>query len=382
MEMRYFKLLKVKLQNFPVSRAVFLQKKTNQSVEESQSSTGVRLFFLILSFLYVINFLWTSDRDNVIDNMDYIDYFSAPGLDRLADFWEGIKQGGLKGFISLFTEELFWWCWIVLLSGLDPLTAIRFTTVCISILIFSACLTYRHSLLAWMLWLVHPLAFSVVGYYQIRQGFALSIYLAFGAMFGRYGLGLVFAALVHTTFLIPLLLYIAARAFSLPLHFKMIIVSLTGVTLPIILAQAFESFGGRRTAEFSAYEGTTSWTFFVGICVFLLLPTYLLSRKNLNRVAPFLPVEFILNYAGLLVFLLSSFFFFPLGTSRMLYYSWFFAIPIVGSLDYKFSLSSNLAGVTLSAILVSLLISFFYIFSKYYLMGRYFCFDWACTYIQ
>ena len=377
--MRCFKLLWVKNQNSIAIKALFLKKEQKQSLDASPGSTGVRLFFLILSFLYVIYFLWTSDRDNVIDNKDYIDYFSAPGLDRLADFWEGIKQGGLKGFASLFTEELFWWCWIVLLSGLDPLTAVRFTTVCISILIFAACLTYRNSLLAWMLWLVHPLAFSVVGYYQIRQGFALSIYLAFGAVFGRYGLGLVFAALVHTTFLIPLLLYIAPRAFSLPLNLKMIIVVLAGVTLPIILAQAFESFGGRRTTEFSVSEGTTSLTFVIGICVFLLLPTFLLSRKNLKRMIPFLPTEFILNYAGLLVFLLSSFFFFPLGTSRMLYYSWLFAIPIVGSLDYQFSLSRNLAGVTLSAILFFLLMSFFYIFLKYYLISRYFCFDLACT---
>ena len=176
-------------------------RESKERADGSPGSTGVRLFFLILSFLYVNYFLWISDRDNVIDNQEYVVYFSTPGLERLADFWEGLKHGGVKGFANLFTEELFWWCWIVLLSGLDPLTAVRFTTICISILMFAACLTYRNSLLAWMLWLVHPLAFSMVGYYQIRQGFALSIYLGFGAVLGRYGLGLVFAALVHTTFL-------------------------------------------------------------------------------------------------------------------------------------------------------------------------------------
>ena len=346
------------------------------------NSTGVYFLFLALSFLYVNYFLWTSDRDNVIDNQAYIDYFSAPGLERLTAFWEGLKEGGIKGYVSLFTEELLWWCWIVMLGGLDPLTAVRVTTICISCLIFAACLTYRNSLLGWVLWLVHPLAFSVVGYYQIRQGFAFSIYLGFGALLGRYGLGLVFAALIHTTFLIPLLLYFVSRAFNLPLNLKVMIVALAAATLPIILTQAFENFGGRRTAELSVAEGTTSLTFFISICVFLLLPTFLLSRKNLRQMIPSLPEAFIINYAGVLVFLLSSFFIFPLGTSRMLYYSWFFAIPIIGSLDYKSSLSKSSAGVTLSLILFFFLISFFYILLKYYLIGRYFCFDLACVYIQ
>ena len=336
-------------------------------------------YILILSFLYVNYFLWDSDRDNVIDNQAYIDYFAASGLERLADFWDGVLQGGVKGFASLFTEELLWWCWIVLLSGLDPLTAIRVTTICISFLMFAACLTYRNSLLAWTLWLLHPLAFSMVGYYQIRQGFALSIYLGSGAVFGRYGLGLVLASLVHTTFLVPLSLYLIAMVLNLPRSLKVMLVALSALAMPFIFAKLFEAFGGRRTEEFSVSEGATSLTFLMSMCLFLLLPTFLLARKSARSLVPSTLVEFVLNYLSLIFFLISSFFIFPLGTNRMGYYAWFFAIPIIGSLDFKFAVRMDSGRLIIFAILSYFLAALIYLIAKFYFFGKYFCFDLACA---
>jgi len=355
--------------------------KSKKSTDHYQLSTGVRFLFLSVSFLHLIFFLWNSDRDNVIDNQNYLDYFSTSGLEKLADFWDGIKKGDVKSFVSVFTEELLWWCWIVLLSGLDPLTAVRLTTVCISIFIFAACLTYRNSFLGWLLWLLQPAAFSVVGYFQIRQGFALSFFLGFGAVFGRYGLGLVFAALIHTTFLIPLILYSVSRAFNLPQQARAIIVLFAAVILPIILAKAFDEFGGRRFEQYSASEGASSLGFVIANCLLLSLPMFLLFTKKLKGMFPSHMVDYIINYSGFLVFLVSSFFIFPLATSRTSYYTWLFAIPIIASLDYKFAMRMNFTGLLLFSILSIHFVLLMYTIVKLFFVGKYFCFDLACAYL-
>jgi hypothetical protein len=324
-------------------------------------------------------FLLFSDRGNVIDQENYLNYFEVAGSGYWQELFSDVALDNPLSWLRIFTEEIVWWWWVELLSFLPPEVAVRLTTVAISGMLFVSAFRLRVPVLAWVLWIVLPYTFSVVGYYQIRQGFAFATFIFLGVVFRKYFLGLLIASAIHTTFTVPMLFWGAAKLWR-HANLKTLSVVFLSIIIPLVLGVFFDQVAGRRGEQYQIAEGVTSINFAVSMLLMASLPAVLIRFNNLRQqLISVLPLEYLVTYLAALLFLFVSFFMFPIGTARVGYFSGLMAVPLLASINYSGLLVKRPAHYFL---LLSLVITYAFWFYQIVVIakaGFYFCLNVSCV---
>ena len=248
-------------------------------------------------------------------------------------------ESWLELFFRLSTDEILWLVWTTLVgSFVPPEAAVYVTVVVVNSLIVLAVRDYRNRSLAIALWLLIPVGFAVIGTYQIRQGLAFALWLYLGVRRERLVAGSVLAAMVHTTFGIVAVLSILATRRSLTPRVRLAGVLVASVVLALLGNMMFEEYGGRRIEIYILDEATLTINFLIGLIVLLVYPLFLSlrvdQRLGQNAAERGILRDYLILYVGIVLFLIVSFFFFPLGNYRLPYIAWLGLIPIFGQFDF------------------------------------------------
>jgi hypothetical protein len=276
-----------------------------------------------------------ANRSGILDNSDYLDYFHETDLNWFLDFFS-LTKDNIALFFAYFTEEFLWRIWAFTLGSffLED-QAVYITVVFLNLLIVLALSKTVRPIFALVLWILLPQALATVGTYQIRQGFAFSIMLYTTLSFKRPIAGCLLASAIHTTFLIAL---IYALIFKMAKKLKWSITHLFTlyffVSLFIVIngSQLFKNYGGRRAEQYSIDEGASSINFVFGALLCAVPSIFYLSQSN-EKAMP--TMELAAIHIGCIVFLILSWFLFPIGTSRVGYYIFLFLVAIVPALQVK-----------------------------------------------
>jgi hypothetical protein len=278
------------------------------------------------------------DRQGMIDNDNYVDYFvNGPDLEWLAVFTQA--DSWLELVFRLSTDEILWLLWTTLAGSLmPPEMAVYATVVALNSLFVLAVRDYRNRSLALALWLLIPVGFAVIGTYQIRQGLAFALWLYLGVRRERLVLASVLAALVHTTFGVVAILSFLATRRSWTSITRLVIMGATSVGLALAGQIVFETYGGRRVETYLLDEATLTTNFLIGLIILLVYPLSLSLRGDrrlgFNVGGRRFLHDYVLLYVGIMFFLVVSFFLFPLGNYRLPYIAWLGLIPIFGQFNF------------------------------------------------
>lgn len=285
------------------------------------------------------------DRGLLLDNESYLVYFEIASLAWLSDFASS-SQSLFEFVTQLFTEEVIWRVWCFLLSDILRIPAdisVRCTTVLLNGLVALAFTRLYRPLYALLAWVIVPFGFSMIGTYQIRQGFAFSLAFFFILWLKRPLLGLCLAAMIHTTMAVPFFLYILGIFGGKRLTTFLGVATIASIVGSQIAAQLFTRFGGRR-AVFGVEYGVTSINFVFGCLIYFIGPMSMLltADEQLNEDTRRLARLFV----GQAIFLIACFVFFPVATSRVAYYlplQWsvtFFAVKHEGRYRHLIALGT------------------------------------------
>jgi hypothetical protein len=286
--------------------------------------------------LTIIAFALSVDRSDLLDQAEYVDYFIiGPTLDWL-EIFQLDSESLLQGLVGIFADEFLWRIWTTVVGALmAPTTAVLATILTLNVLLALAFARLRQPVYALLLWAFLPVGLAVTGLVQIRQGFALSIFFWIALRWRRPLLGLVIAAAVHTTIVVPLGCYAAVRVLRLKRIHGGIVCAALATLVALAAGALFEVFGGRRLLVYAPDEGATSIFFVLGSAVMLLPSIWWLLEKPQADVDP-RQREAIdscaLAHIGTTVFVIVCFFVFPLGTSRIAYFTQLLLIPVLCSL--------------------------------------------------
>lgn len=281
-----------------------------------------------LLVLLVLSALATIDRTNLLDNHNYINYFRFSYFDT----WDGFSssRGQIAGIIALFVEEIGWQVYTEICAFvLEPGSAVVFTTLLITSLVFATALRTDHPLIFCVLWVLLPTALMTIGLYQIRQGLAFSI-LAYGISRKWPITAAVLASSIHITVLLLLVALLTLKLTSIiskkRLAFLVVILALA-LLLSQIGNMLFAVYGGRRVEIYDPHSSTASINFVISLVIvfaFYYVNLLRLSRNDTQKDS----LEYLFAFLGIFVaaFAIYSFFFFPLGTSRISYFAYTFMI--------------------------------------------------------
>ncbi|MFM0169878.1 EpsG family protein [Paraburkholderia sediminicola] len=281
------------------------------------------LAFLALA-AFILCMIAFGDRSQLLDQDNYVAYFRDADPLWIVHLWAN-SHSTVLFIVKTITDELGWRLWVLGIDslGFSPDTAVRLTVVVLNVLMALALSRTRRPLLGLLLWALIPTGLATVGLFQIRQGFALSIAMYFAMCRQQPIRGALLASIVHTTFAYPALFLILAHV--LMRRSKAVaIVGVIGAALAMSLASAwlFNTFGGRRLEEYSQQEAFTV-NFLISLVLYLIVPALvlLLRRKNIEDTVREMVVHKIaIMHIGLLMFLIISFFVYPFGTQRIVYY--------------------------------------------------------------
>jgi len=281
------------------------------------------------------------DRREMIDNVNYVDYF-INGRD-LAWTWLFTEADSwLQLFFRLSTEEVLWLAWTSLAGWMfDPEAAVYVTVVLLNLLVVLALKDCPNRALALALWILIPVGFAVTGTYQIRQGAAFALWLYLGVRRERLVLASVLAALVHTTFSVIAVLSLIATFRCLNWKARVAAIVAVGLFMAVAGEVLFSAYGGRRLVEAAVLDpDTLSLNFLLGLLVVAGYPTYLLVSDGGSALVKagrrsVVLQEYLLLYVGIVLFMIVSFFVFPIGNYRLPYIAWLGLIPIVGHFDFS-----------------------------------------------
>ena len=281
------------------------------------------LGFLVIA-AFIVCRVAVGDRSHLLDQDNYVAYFREADPLWIAHLWSN-SQSWILFIAKAVTDELGWRLWVLGVDtlGVSPDNAVRLTVVTLNVLMVLALSRTRRPLLALLLWALIPTGLATVGLFQIRQGFALSIAMYFAMCRQRPIRGALLASIVHTTFAYPALFLILAHV--LIKRSKLLaIVGVIGAAMAMSLASAwlFNTFGGRRLEEYSQNDEFT-FNFLISLSLYLIVPTLVLvlRRKNVQETMRELVVNKVaMMHIGLLTFLIISFFVYPFGTQRIVYY--------------------------------------------------------------
>jgi hypothetical protein len=304
--------------------------------------------FIYSVFVFALLFyVSTAERTLVLDNDNYISYFSHGDL--ISDFIYAALDGKevVKSILRFFTEEFVWLVFASAVGGfLSPDVAVVFTVVLINLMVAYSLWRLGVGPLGLLLWCVFPVCFAVVGYFQIRQGLAIGVFFCWVVAGFNPLVGALLASMIHTTFLVPLL--VAVILAILPsrvnlYHFCFAVVFLC-FAIFFGVQDSFSELAGRRSETYDVSEGAESLNFVIGI-VILVSPSFYVAifRDKFSEII----VSISMLHIGISIWLVLAFFVFPLGTARVAYYA------------QVFSIFSGVV-VFLSGFRYSLFVSFFY----------------------
>ena len=138
--------------------------------------------------------------------------------------------------------------------------------------------------------------------------------------------------------------------------------------MSLVSAWLFKTFGGRRLEAYTQQEEFTV-NFLISLVLYLVVPVLvlLLRRKNIEDTARELVVQKIaIMHIGLIMFLIISFFVYPFGTQRIVYYGPLLLAFMLPEVRLKNSLVLWMVGLILALIMYDVV--------KNYQLGTYWYF--------
>lgn len=332
------------------------------------------LVYIVVTFISL-----SADRRFIIDNDNYLQYFQSDWIDYIADIFNNIDHDNLITLSPIISEEIGWLSIIeILKSFLEPDYAVVSIIFFISLFILISSLRFRNSAWALFLWFALPVGFSVVGYFQLRQGLGLSIFYLFLTLGSMGLLGLIVASLVHTTFIIPAFFWTLALVSSRPV-LGLCLQTAVAAVAPVAAAGLFADVAGRRADTYQVDDGATSPLFVAG-AIILLLPflAIILGKRDRHIIDDVVSNRYIMMYYGVSAFQIVSFFVFPLGTSRIGYFQFLLAIPLFASLNHYYIFRNSGKYWFLVATIVLAYSYAVYQIGKSVYDGRYYCITVGC----
>lgn len=330
------------------------------------------LIFWLLALLLVA-YTATMDRAFLLDQENYINYFTSAAADdehldwvQTASHAESFLQTLI---VQLFSEELLWGLWTAILGPLlDPTAAVRLTVCLLNTLIIASAWRSDGRLLSLTLWAVLPVGFAVTGLIQIRQGFALAIILFLALQFRRPLLGSILAGMIHTTFVVTFIFVFVQRILGGRRRLALVATFALAFAGAYLGGMVFELVGGRRLQVYSADEGATSINYVLGSLICIVPSLYWLISAKPAEVTDRddgVMSALAIGHVGTTAFTIFSFFLFPLGTSRVGYLTQLLLIPILPAVWRRRDGAVPLAILALVGLYV------IYLSGKSYLEGAY-----------
>jgi len=282
---------------------------------------SIQAVILSLALVIVVLLILMADRSNVLDQENYIRYFQDEHLMDVFFARLDPRDPWLKTVLLFTSEEFLWLVYVTVIGSLfAPEFSVALTVFLLNFSVLYGLSKLPNGVYGMVLWFAIPVGAAVIGYYQIRQGVAFGLFMVLLATGRPLLLSALLAAVVHTTFAIPLaiacLMYIPALRVRPWLC--LVAISTVFLTITIVGGQLLGEFGGRRseTAEFD--QGATSLNF---VYVTLMLGAPSLALVACRQFSPRSPV-FIASmvHLGVVIWLTLSFFFLPVGTSRVGYF--------------------------------------------------------------
>lgn len=278
------------------------------------------IIFWIVSFI-LLAIVATTNRSGMLDNDNYLNYFRETDLNWFLNFFSSQKDN-IALFFSLFTEELLWRVWALTLGFFffeDQ--SVLITVLLLNFLVVIALSKTSRPLFGILLWVLLPPALATVGTFQIRQGFAFSIMLYMTLSLKRPFLGYLVAASIHTTFAIILVYALLLNVSKYPGPRLLVIYLIVSLLLTLAGNQLFHDYGGRRAEQYSIQEGSDSINYIFGalICSVPSLIYLIQSKIKVTVIS-----ELAAIHIGCIFFIVMSWFFFPIGTSRNGYFGLLF----------------------------------------------------------
>jgi hypothetical protein len=143
-------------------------------------------------------------------------------------------------------------------------------------------------------------------------------------------LGCLIASMIHTTFVVLLLFSIVDRLLRRWRGFATLACIVVAIAVAFAGRELFEIFGGRRLFVYSIDDGSTSLNFAIG-CLICAAPSVALlcGNKSERQRCGAEILSIATMHIGVTVFLVSSVLVFPLGASRVGYFSELLLIPVL-----------------------------------------------------
>jgi hypothetical protein len=286
-------------------------------------------YFLLGSIL--IACVLSVDRTYLLDNDNYISYFSNPNI--LPNFFEEVSSASslTKAAALFFSEEFLWRLYVQIISNfMSPTSSIYFTVFLLNSIIVYSCSKFTCRFSGLLLWVILPMGIVTMGLFQIRQGLAFSLLMLFFAHRWNLTVAAFVAAMVHTTLMVPLIifLFLTPKIFRLrPLLFVLTF-SIVCYFLTTIFSSAFEDLGGRRTAAYTVDQGPVGFNTIIAALLMALPSIIVVFDRNIQVAKR--AMEISMMHIGIFIWLVFCFYFFPLGTFRVGYFNTIFSIfPIL-----------------------------------------------------
>ncbi len=287
------------------------------------SSTATALLFLAIAVMLIV-----MDRSTLLDNDNYIEAFRG---DRFIYIWDLLRENMTIEILALvfFSEELIWLAFTKLIAEIfSPEVSVYILALLVNFFMFLGCLKTDKPIVAALLWLVMPVGLTVTGLFQLRQGLAYSLFFygTYCLKPGKFGM---LSCGIHTTLVIPYIFYMVDMFFSrnrswlIPAAFA----ALLSLIMAIIGGSFFETFGGRRLESYSIDDGADSINYVISA---LLFAAFYLSNYAYHYTGKSAATRiFSLAGFGVSVFVIASFYLFPIGTSRVGYFLMLFSLPLL-----------------------------------------------------
>lgn len=287
---------------------------------------NVFLSFIKIS-VFILIALLLSQRDMYIapDDYSYMSYFNQ------------LHTINSNNYFLYLIEEPVWHFWIYVTTLIfNPENALRFTIFFITILfLFSASkVNNKLFLLVAIVFIFHEHFATQMYFNQIRQGFALSLFLFFATYLKRPVIGSAIAILIHTSFIFPfLVIVLITKVKSIR---GIVLFSIIGLLLLYISTILLDNLDlGRRTTSYE-FEGKFAFSFYI-YSIMLYTPILLLIAFFRNKEK--FHFWFKLTLSAFFIFLGFTLFYSAAG--RLLYYLSAFMLLMIME-NYK-SLGGKLA---------------------------------------
>lgn len=281
----------------------------------------LKIIFFVLSSL-ILFWILTLDRTLIYDNDNYLKYFSGNQLSLFFNQFNSLSAS--NKFYFLFSEEYLWLLYADFVSFFfSPGSGLLFTVFLINILLLLSFYKLKRPIISLLFWAILPMGLAVCGVAQIRQGLAFAIFTFMYIYFNRPLLGAAIASMVHTTFCVPLLFIFIYSIFKNKKLLLLALVFLVAVALITFINYFFLEIGGRRALTYTGDMGIPSINSIIALFIFFI-PTvsYLYFQKKCDVI--------FVTYYGLFIWILFSFFLFPMATIRIYYYNYLFLIFLFG----------------------------------------------------